>query len=98
MNTITPIEAARSRASDINLALLLTYVTLGWMTIEGGASLLLGWLSKSLLLEGFGIDSVVPCRSGIVWIGEHALHRCQAHWFASFSVNLVPPQPSRNRS
>jgi divalent metal cation (Fe/Co/Zn/Cd) transporter len=36
------------------------------MTIEGGASLMLGWLSKSLLLEAFGIDSVVELFSAAV--------------------------------
>ncbi len=44
----------RHRSEDVRLALLLTYITLGWMTIEGAASLLLGWASKSLLLEAFG--------------------------------------------
>ena len=48
-----------SRADAVRLALLLTYITIGWMTIEGAASLLLGWASKSLLLEAFGIDSVI---------------------------------------
>ncbi len=70
MKTPTPIEApARSRASDIKLALLLTYVTLGWMTIEGGAALMLGWRSQSLLLEGFGMDSVVELFSAgvLLW-------------------------------
>lgn len=67
MNMLTPTEVApRSRAADINVALLLTYITLGWMTIEGMASLVLGWLSKSLLLEGFGIDSVVELFSAVV--------------------------------
>ena len=47
-----------SRADAVQLALLLTYITIDWMTIEGAASLLLGWASKSLLLEAFGIDSV----------------------------------------
>src|SRR5438093_2340257 len=50
---------AASRADAVRLALLLTYITLGWMTIEGAASLLLGWASKSLLLEACGIDSVI---------------------------------------
>jgi divalent metal cation (Fe/Co/Zn/Cd) transporter len=50
---------ASSRDADIRSALLLTYITLAWMTIEGAASLLLGWFSKSLLLEAFGIDSVI---------------------------------------
>jgi hypothetical protein len=31
-----------SRADAVRLALLLTYITIGWMTIEGAASLLLG--------------------------------------------------------
>ena len=55
-----------SRAGDLQKALLLTYITLGWMTIEGAASLLLGWVSKSLLLEAFGIDSVIELFSAAV--------------------------------
>src|SRR2546430_1711108 len=55
-----------SRADALRRALLLTYITLGWMTIEGAASLLLGWASKSLLLEAFGIDSVIELFSGFV--------------------------------
>ncbi len=57
------------RSDDVRLALLLTYITLGWMTIEGAASLLLGWASKSLLLEAFGIDSVIELFSAamLLW-------------------------------
>ncbi len=71
--TIVPLviesPAASRRAADVRLALLLTYITLGWMTIEGGASLFLGWLSKSLLLEAFGVDSVVELFSAgvLLW-------------------------------
>jgi divalent metal cation (Fe/Co/Zn/Cd) transporter len=54
------------RAADIRTAIRLTYVTLGWMTIEGAASLTLGWVSKSLLLEAFGIDSAVELISAAV--------------------------------
>ena len=56
----------RARSDDVRLALLLTYITLGWMTIEGAASLLLGWASKSLLLEAFGIDSIIELFSASV--------------------------------
>lgn len=59
-------DSATSRAGDLQKGLLLTYITLGWMTIEGAASLLLGWASKSLLLEAFGIDSVIELFSGFV--------------------------------
>ena len=55
-----------SRADAVRQALLLTYITIGWMTIEGAVSLLLGWASKSLLLEAFGIDSVIELFSAAV--------------------------------
>lgn len=63
-----PTLSAERRA-DVQLALLLTYITLGWMTIEGAASLVLGWASKSLLLEAFGIDSVIELFSAgvLLW-------------------------------
>src|SRR5438105_8841414 len=59
----------RERADDVRLALLVTYITLGWMMIEGAASLLLGWASKSLLLEAFGIDSIIELFSAgvLLW-------------------------------
>ncbi len=60
------MESVASRADAVRLALLLTYITLGWMTIEGSAALLLGWASKSLLLEAFGIDSVIELFSAAV--------------------------------
>ena len=53
------IQATTERADDVRLALRLTYLTLGWMAIEGAASLWLGTKSHSLLLEGFGADSAV---------------------------------------
>src|SRR6266513_1470225 len=59
-------RAVRPRSLDVQLALRLTYLTLVWMTIEGAASLLLGWASKSLLLEAFGIDSVIELFSASV--------------------------------
>ena len=63
------LAEAISRSDDVRFALLLTYITLGWMTIEGAASLLLGWASKSLLLEAFGIDSIVELFSAgvLLW-------------------------------
>jgi hypothetical protein len=51
--------SSSARASDLRIALLLTYIMLGWMTVEAIAALLLGWSSQSLLLEAFGIDSVI---------------------------------------
>ena len=64
--TATHFKSDSSRADNLKRALLLTYLTIGWMTIEGAASLLLGWASKSLLLEAFGIDSMIELFSGFV--------------------------------
>src|SRR5438477_10919411 len=80
------VSQTRERADDVRLALLLTYITLGWMTIEGAASLLLGWASKSLLLEAFGIDSVIELFSAgvLLWrlrieaIGRASLEHVEA--------------------
>lgn len=55
-----------SRDDDLKFALLLTYITIGWMFVEGVASLALGWASNSLLLEAFGIDSVIELFSAFV--------------------------------
>jgi divalent metal cation (Fe/Co/Zn/Cd) transporter len=65
----TSVDPTNQRAADLKFALLLTYITIGWMTIEGAASLLLGWASKSLLLEAFGIDSVIELFSAgvLLW-------------------------------
>ena len=65
----TDASHIRQRSDDVRLALLLTYITLGWMTIEGGAALLLGWSAKSLLLEAFGIDSIIELFSAgvLLW-------------------------------
>src|SRR5260370_10809739 len=83
----------RQRSDDVRFALLLTYITLGWMAIEGAASLLLGWASKSLLLEAFGIDSVIELFSAAVLLWRL---RVEASGTAtSEHVNLVELRAAR---
>ena len=83
----------RERSDDVQLALLLTYITIGWMTIEGAASLLLGWASKSLLLEAFGIDSVIELFSAAVLLWRL---RVEASGTAtSEQVNLIEHRAAR---
>src|SRR5438094_307740 len=62
----TTDASIRERSDNVRFALLLTYITIGWMTIEGAASLLLGWASKSLILEALVIDSVIDIFSAAV--------------------------------
>src|SRR5438876_4891046 len=82
-----------SRADAVRLALLLTYITLGWMTIEGAASLLLGWASKSLLLEVFGIDSVIELFSAAVLLWRLRVE--SSGTATSEHVNLVERRAAR---
>src|SRR5437660_12863397 len=79
------------RSDDVQLALLLTYITIAWMTIEGAASLLLGWASKSLLLEAFGIDSVIELFSAAVLLWRL---RVEAN-ATSENVNFVEDRAAR---
>src|SRR5881398_2787341 len=82
-----------SRAGDLKKALLLTYITLGWMTIEGAASLLLGWASKSLLLVAFGIDSVIELFSAAVLLWRMRVE--SSGTATSEHVNLVERRAAR---
>src|SRR5215469_11887109 len=83
----------RQRSDDVRFALLLTYITIGWMTIEGAASLLLGWASKSLLLEAFGIDSVIELFSAAVLLWRLRVETSSTA--ASEHVDLVERKAAR---
>src|SRR5436305_10293412 len=82
-----------SRADAVRLALLLTYITIGWMTIEGAASFLLGCASKSLLLEAFGIDSVIELFSATVLLWRLRVE--SSGTATSEHVNLIERRAAR---
>src|SRR2546430_17433713 len=87
------ITFSPDRSADVQIALLLTYITIGWMTIEGAASLLLGWASKSLLLEAFGIDSVVELFSAgvLLWRGVGGREGVAARMTGGGGVHAAAP-------
>src|SRR5437667_12562117 len=87
------MESVGSRTDAVRLALLLTYITIGWMTIEGAASFLLGWASKSLLLEAFGIDSVIELFSAAVLLWRLRVESTGTA--TSEHVNLVERRAAR---
>src|SRR6266403_6184938 len=89
----TDASSIRERSDNVRFALLLTYITIGWMTIEGAASLLLGWASKSLLLVAFGIDSVIELFSATVLLWRL---RVEAGGAATFEhVDVVERRAAR---
>ncbi len=89
----TDASHLRQHSEDLRFALLLTYITLCWMTIEGAASLLLGWASKSLLLEAFGIDSVIELFSAAVLLWRLRVE--SSGTATSEHVNLVERRAAR---
>jgi len=68
-----PASAPRRLSSDEYRRLagrvkLLSWLSLGWMTVEGGVAILAGILAGSIALIGFGIDSVIEGLASVVII------------------------------
>jgi divalent metal cation (Fe/Co/Zn/Cd) transporter len=63
--TATKNGFARTSA-HIHQALLLEWLTLGWMVIEAGVAIRSGFAARSLTLTAFGVDSVIELLSACV--------------------------------
>ncbi len=66
-----PADAALPRSEYEHLARrvkLLSWLSLGWMTIEGGVAITAGILAGSIALIGFGIDSTIEGLASVIII------------------------------
>lgn len=54
---------------------LLSWLSLGWMTIEGAVAITAGFVAGSIALVGFGLDSVVEGLASVVIIWRFTGHR-----------------------
>lgn len=61
-------------ADKFRLGLLLSYITVGYNVIEGVASVILGSITGSVALVGFGLDSFIESLSGSVMIWRLRKH------------------------
>ncbi len=70
----------RGRAADVGRALALEWATLGWMVAEAGVALAAGAAAHSLVLEAFGVDSLIELLSAgvLVWRLRVELQQGQA--------------------
>lgn len=61
--------ATASRARQVRLGIWIELVTVGWMTIEAAMALLVGFTTRSVSLQGFGIDSLIELLAGgiLLW-------------------------------
>lgn len=66
---MTATANSTGRMPLIRQALGLEYLTLGWLSIEGGVALGSGIAANSLVLVAFGMDSVIEVASGgvLLW-------------------------------
>jgi divalent metal cation (Fe/Co/Zn/Cd) transporter len=71
---LEPTDELHIRRKDLRFALLLTYITVGWMTIEGAAALLLGWASITDTHESiWGILIGAVAKVGMPILGGYKL-------------------------
>ncbi|MDE3154262.1 MAG: cation transporter [Acidobacteriota bacterium] len=58
-----------ARRADVNRALRLEWLTLAWMTVEASVALAAGLIAGSVVLEAFGIDSLIELTSAgvLIW-------------------------------
>ncbi|MBI4860814.1 MAG: cation transporter [Candidatus Riflebacteria bacterium] len=64
-----PCRCEAVRARQLQRALTLEYVTVGWNVVEGVIAVAAALSADSIALLGFGIDSFVECASGgiLIW-------------------------------
>jgi divalent metal cation (Fe/Co/Zn/Cd) transporter len=70
--------ASLTRARYAQLAArvkLLSWLSLGWMTIEGGVAITAGILASSIALVGFGLDSVIEGVASLIIVWRFTGHR-----------------------
>jgi divalent metal cation (Fe/Co/Zn/Cd) transporter len=89
---------ADDHALLVSRAKLLSWLSLGWMTIEGAVGIITGLVAGSVALVGFGIDSAIEGAASVIVIwrftgirahSEHAEERAQKLVAVSFFL-LAP--------
>jgi divalent metal cation (Fe/Co/Zn/Cd) transporter len=62
-------EARTARAGQVRLGVWIELVTLAWMVIEAAVALSVGFATRSVSLQSFGLDSIVELVSGgiLLW-------------------------------
>jgi divalent metal cation (Fe/Co/Zn/Cd) transporter len=69
LNARSVLQPASARKSDVRLGVWIELVTILWMTIEASVAIPVGFASRSVSLQGFGIDSIVELIAGgiLLW-------------------------------
>jgi len=59
----------RDSAGQVRLGIWIEVVTIAWMTVEASIAITVGYMTRSVSLQGFGIDSVIELIAGgiLLW-------------------------------
>jgi len=62
-------EARTTRAGQVRLGVWIEFVTIAWMVMEASVALSVGFVTRSVSLQGFGLDSIVELIAGgiLLW-------------------------------
>jgi len=71
---------------------LLSWLSLGWMTIEGAVAITAGVLASSIALVGFGLDSVIEGVASVIIVWRFTGHRVFSHAAEQRAQKLVAVQ------
>src|ERR671930_685666 len=71
---------------------LLSWLSLAWMTVEGGVALAAGIVAGSIALVGFGLDSAIEGFASVIVIWRFTGHRVFSHAAEQRAQKLVAVQ------
>jgi divalent metal cation (Fe/Co/Zn/Cd) transporter len=57
-------QPASTRKGDVRQGVWIELTTILWMSIEAGVAIIVGFATRSVSLQGFGIDSIVELIAG----------------------------------
>lgn len=86
---VTAPLSAPERSQLIRRARLLAWLSLGWMTIEGGIAVVAGLIASSPALLGFGLDSAIEGLASVIIIWRFAEHRALSEQAEERAQKLV---------
>jgi divalent metal cation (Fe/Co/Zn/Cd) transporter len=71
---------------------LLSWLSLGWMTIEGAVAITAGIVASSIALVGFGLDSVIEGLASVIIVWRFTGNRVFSHAAEERAQKLVAAQ------
>jgi divalent metal cation (Fe/Co/Zn/Cd) transporter len=89
----TAPSLTRTRYAELAArAKLLSWLSLGWMTIEGAVAITAGIVASSIALVGFGLDSVIEGVASVIIVWRFTGHRVFSHAAEQRAQKLVAVQ------